>query len=106
MKYCSHCGHPNQDGAMFCGACGKPLSPNTGSNGVGGQSSHATNAKAGGSWIDSLNEYVGNDRPADLNWKVLFTDVFKKHSVEEAEDIFICGMVTLATNIITSSVVR
>ena len=18
MKYCSHCGHPNQDGALFC----------------------------------------------------------------------------------------
>lgn len=91
MKYCSHCGHPNQDGALFCGACGKPLLQNTGSNCVGSQSHHTTNTKAGESWIDSLNEYVGNDRPADLNWKVLFTDVFKKHSVEEAEDIFICG---------------
>ena len=28
---------------------------------------------------------------ADLNWTVLFSDVFKSHSVEEAEDIFICG---------------
>lgn len=91
MKYCSHCGHPNQDGALFCGSCGKPLSPNTGSNGVGSQSSYTTNAKAGGSWIDSLNEYVGNDRPADLNWKVLFSDVFKSHTTEEAEEIFICG---------------
>ena len=91
MKYCSHCGHPNQDGALFCGACGKPLLQNTGSNCVGSQSHHTTNTKAGESWIDSLNEYVGNDRPADLNWKVLFTDVFKKHSAEEAEDIFICG---------------
>ena len=32
-----------------------------------------------------------NDRPADLNWKVLFSDVTKKHSTEEAEEIFICG---------------
>ena len=91
MRYCSNCGHPNQDGALFCGACGNPLSPNTGSNGVGSQRHHTTNTKAGGSWIDSLNEYVGNDRPADLNWKVLFSDVFKSHTTEEAEEIFICG---------------
>lgn len=57
----------------------------------GSQSSHTTNAKAGGSWIDSLNEYVGNDRPADLNWKILFSDVFKSHTTEEAEEIFIWG---------------
>ena len=86
MKYCSHCGHPNQDGTLFCGACGKPLSPNMERNGVGSQSHHTTNRKAGGSWIDSLNEYVGNDRPADLNWQVLFSDVFKLHTTEEAED--------------------
>ena len=94
MKYCSHCGHPNQDGTLFCGACGKPLSPNMERNGVGSQSHHTTNRKAGGSWIDSLNEYVGNDRPADLNWQVLFSDVFKLHTTEEAEDFFICGTKT------------
>lgn len=91
MKYCSHCGHPNQDGALFCGACGKPLSPNTRSNDVGSQSHHTTNTKAGGLWIDSLNDYVGHDKPADLNWRVLFSDVFKHHTSEEAEAIFICG---------------
>ncbi len=26
-----------------------------------------------------------------LNWKDLFSDVFRKHTNEEAEDIFICG---------------
>ena len=80
MKYCNHCAHPNQDEALFCGACGRPLSNNTERDGTGRQSHHATNAKAGGSWIDSLNEYVGNDGPADLNWKVLFSDVFKSHT--------------------------
>ena len=45
----------------------------------------------GESFIDHINDYVGNDKPADLNWRMLFTDVFKSHSVEEAEDIFICG---------------
>lgn len=91
MKYCSHCGHPNQDGASFCGSCGKPLSQNKENGGTGTPHGHADNGKSSGSWIDSLNEYVGNDRPADLNWKVLFTDVFKPHTTEEAEEIFICG---------------
>ena len=25
MKYCSHCGHPNQEDAFFSGSCGRPL---------------------------------------------------------------------------------
>lgn len=91
MKYCSHCNHPNQDGALFCGGCGKPLPQSTGNSGTGNKRSYV---KSGGKWIDSLNEYVGNDRPVDLNWKVLFSDVFKSHTTEEAEDIFICGTKT------------
>ena len=91
MLYCSHCGHPNQDGALFCGGCGKPLSQDKGNSQTLKQVNHANHGKSSGSWIDSLNEYVGNDRPADLNWKVLFTDVFKPHTTEEAEEIFICG---------------
>lgn len=91
MKYCSYCGHQNQDDALFCGGCGKPLSQNIRNSGIGNQNIHYTNGNGGRSWIDSLNEYVGNDRPADLNWKMLFSDVFKSHTIEEAEDIFICG---------------
>lgn len=41
--------------------------------------------------IDSLNSYVGSDRAANLNWRVLFTDVFKSHTQDEADEIFICG---------------
>ena len=93
MIYCNYCGHQNQEGAAFCGNCGKPLNTNINQRATS-ESYQQSGSKAsanGKSWVDSLNDYVGNDRPADLNWKVLFTDVFKKHSVEEAEDIFICG---------------
>lgn len=100
MIYCTQCGHPNQDGAMFCGGCGRPLSNNTVMNNNNSSSSNTQSTKQehkdstvknNGSWIDSLNDYVGNDRPADLNWRVLFSDVFKTHTTEEAEFIFICG---------------
>lgn len=92
MKYCNYCGHANQDSAMFCGNCGRPLdtTKDQRTNNDSYQQKSTASSK-GNSWVDSLNDYVGNDRPADLNWKVLFTDVFKKHTVEEAEDIFICG---------------
>lgn len=92
MKYCNYCGHANQDSAMFCGNCGRPLDTTKGQRtNNGSYQQRSTASSKGNSWVDSLNDYVGNDRPADLNWKVLFTDVFKKHTVEGAEDIFICG---------------
>lgn len=92
MKYCNYCGHANQDSAMFCGNCGRPLDTTKGQRtNNGSYQQRSTASSKGNSWVDSLNDYVGNDRPADLNWKVLFTDVFKQHTVEEAEDIFICG---------------
>lgn len=81
MKYCNYCGHVNPENAEYCGKCGKRL--NIGSN-----------ADKNSSWVDSLNDYVGNRKPADLNWKVLFSDVFKKHTKEDAENIFICGTST------------
>lgn len=76
MKHCSHCGFPLSDDALYCGRCGYK---------------QASRKPVGESFIDHINDYVGNDKPADLNWRMLFTDVFKSHSVEEAEDIFICG---------------
>ena len=92
MKYCNYCGHPNQEGSLFCGSCGKPLSGNIADNSSTDTTRQERSAsKDKSSWVDSLNEYVGNDRPADLNWKVLFLDVFKSHTTEEAEAIFICG---------------
>lgn len=92
MKYCNYCGHANRGSAMFCGNCGRPLDTTKDQRtNNGSYQQRSTASSKGNSWVDSLNDYVGNDRPADLNWKVLFTDVFKKHTVEEAEDIFICG---------------
>lgn len=57
MKYCSHCGHPNQDEDLFCSNCGKPLSPSKPNNGTGKRSNRSSRKKGGESWIDSLNEY-------------------------------------------------
>lgn len=51
------------------------------------------NGKGNSSFVGSINDYIGNDGVADLNWKVLFSDVFKSHTRQEAEEIFICGTI-------------
>lgn len=96
MRYCPNCGNPIPDDARFCGRCGSDLQPLQGGQRTQRSNNNGNHAQSRGqsaasSFVDHLNEYVGNDRPADLNWRMLFTDVFKSHTVEEAEDIFICG---------------
>lgn len=84
MKTCSKCGSQNQDNANFCGKCGASLTDATTVN----------KEQVGTSFFERINEYVGNENPTDLNWKALFSDVFRKHTKEEAEQIFICGTKT------------
>lgn len=83
MKYCTNCGLANEENANFCAKCGRSL-----------LSTETLTNEQNSSWVNHLNDYVGNNRPADLNWKVLFSDVLKKHTREEAEEIFICGTKT------------
>lgn len=93
---CKHCGNTNLEGALYCGHCGKPLETNTDGNISNWASTQKgpSEPKGNPSWVEALNGYVGNTSPANLNWKVLFTDVFKSHTAEEAETIFICGTKT------------
>lgn len=90
MAYCSFCGKPLQDGAAFCGNCGKPVNSSTSSS---SQENHSTSASGHGgrSFFDHLNDYIGNEGSADLNWRVLFSEVTQKHTSEEAEEVFIYG---------------
>lgn len=89
MIHCDNCGHYNQEDALFCGKCGTRLAINANNGQRDERGEHKEESES--SWIGSLNEYIGNDKPAELNWKMLFTDVFKHHTREEAEQIFICG---------------
>lgn len=108
MKYCSNCGKPMDDKDAFCGNCGKKSVIIGGSDAGAvpppfqpqwqgwqqpyqGQQPGGTNKSS--SIIGSINDYIGNDKPVKLNWKVLFTDVFKRHTTAEAEEIFVCGTV-------------
>ena len=88
MKFCGNCGTSTGDDSCFCGNCGYRF-PDVVSTVESEAETETTSAYD--KFVDFLNTYIGNDKKAELNWKTLFTDVFNRHSREEAEDIFIVG---------------
>ena len=88
MKFCGNCGTSTGDDSCFCGNCGYRF-PDVVSTVESEAETETTSAYD--KFVDFLYTYIGNDKKAELNWKTLFTDVFNRHSREEAEDIFIVG---------------
>ena len=104
--YCSSCGRPISPTDVYCKFCGKKNTMNSATpnnsydqnndnkdyTNETKQQAYSEDAKVGSQSIfDKINDYVGNTGSRDLNWKDLFSDVFKQHSTDEAEEIFICG---------------
>lgn len=90
MAYCGNCGKKIADGSSFCGYCGAPVhaqSVNDPNDNDPKTKQESTNSTI----IGGINDYMGNTNSVKLNWKDLFSAVFKKHTREEAEEIFICG---------------
>lgn len=86
-KFCGHCGSPLADGARFCGTCGNKVGETT-------TPKKQKPVTPSDSLLGHLNNYLGNTDGASLNWKYLFSGVFNKHTIDEAESIFICGTKT------------
>lgn len=84
MKYCSKCGAPQNDEANFCSNCGNGFANNH-------IDEHQKTAKKRGSILNRVYKYLGSEKNPNMNWRFLFSDIFKKHSNEDAEKIFICG---------------
>ena len=82
MKYCTACGSKNADEARFCTSCGKPFSHR--------ETASKKTSPSGNVISDFFTDYIGTQK-SEVNWKILFTDIFKQHTREEAEEIFICG---------------
>lgn len=99
MAYCVNCGNQLDDGGAFCGRCGHkvgtPVQESTGETpnpAYGSGKTASTGTATSSSFVGSINSYLGSKTEVNnLNWKDLFSDVFRKHTNQEAEDIFICG---------------
>ena len=97
---CCECGSKLNPNDRICPNCGCPVSnsdgfagtrTSDGNNPTKAQTPSKADNAGSSSWVNHLNDYVGNDGPADLNWRVLFSDIGQKHTTEEAEEIFIVG---------------
>lgn len=106
VKFCPSCGvpvtqqpEPEEPVAVnqFCPGCGAKLAaPNAKFCGACGRKLEAPAAASGGKDLlgsirDKLDEITGNEKQKDLKLKDLFSEVFQKHTKEEAEEIFISG---------------
>lgn len=98
MNTCKHCGHPIMDEDAYCGNCGyattitedeetiRPESPEKNQN-----NTEHVSQEHNSSVVDAVNKYVGNNSPGTITWRDLFIDIFKKHSLNDIEDSFVCG---------------
>lgn len=101
---CAKCKRPLAATDRFCKYCGKKVAEPSESasfeetmkeekvnDKTEGTFSGERSEEASRSIFDKINDYVGNTGSKELNWKNLFSDVFKHHTTDEAEEIFICG---------------
>lgn len=93
MKICPKCHTENVTEANFCKRCGTPIVdvPDRET-----EQSDMQDTFSGGSQkktiYDSVNAFVDNTTAhVDVHLRDLYSNVFKHHTMEEAEDIFICG---------------
>lgn len=90
MKYCGSCGNQLIDEAQFCPYCGSQC------NSRSGGTANRAEGESGltdlfDKLTDSVSKMTGGDDVVRPPFKKIFSQVFKKHSRQEAEEIFIYG---------------
>ncbi|MGT2742069.1 PrsW family glutamic-type intramembrane protease [Streptococcus plurextorum] len=83
-KTCPKCQLLNTTGSPFCSNCGARM------DGTGRASMDTANDIVGGI-ANKINSVTGGEGAVELRMRDLFSDVFKKHTREEAENLFACG---------------
>ncbi len=92
--FCTNCGAENNTKSKFCVKCGQSL-VKVSDDGMETKAEQPKSSKESGSIFDSatsrLNQWTGGTGAVKVSWKDFFSEVFKSHTEEEAEDIFIAG---------------
>lgn len=94
FKFCTNCGAKNVKGAKFCKQCGTPFSPNrfqTDKNSEQEPHREESRSSVMGSATAKLNSWTGGHGEVKISLRSFFSEVFKKHTQTEAEEIFIVG---------------
>lgn len=108
--FCLWCGAKAESGDRFCPECGRSLSQggpgpqqnagwqnagqqNTGQAGGGfTKDEFISMSKSGvGKFVDAINDMTGQEGKTDIRLRELVSEVFRRHTVEEREELFISG---------------
>lgn len=108
--FCLWCGAKVESGDRFCPECGRSLSQggpgpqqnagwqnagqqNTGQVGGGfTKDEFISMSKSGvGKFVDAINDMTGQEGKTDIRLRELVSEVFRRHTVEEREELFISG---------------
>ena len=88
--YCKVCGKEISEGSAFCTGCGSPVEAITQNNITTGNAAVFA-SKQVDRFTQTVNEIAGGEGAVKLRFKDLFSEVFKKHDTDKADEIFICG---------------
>ncbi len=91
--FCKVCGKELSEDALFCTGCGNPVNQ-TSTNTTSTASASEYAAKQVDKFTQTVNEIAGGHGAVKLRFKDLFSEVFKKHDSDQADEIFICGTKT------------
>ena len=89
---CSKCSFVNNIGSPYCPNCG------TNMNGEANSTIDAANEFLE-NFTSKLNSMTGGTEPVELRIRDLFSEVFKPHTRQEAENVFACGSSTTTPKI-------
>ena len=93
-KICLKCGSELSDNAKFCSKCGNSLIPNNSRQDQMEMQKEDVlkKVKKGvGGFVNTINEMTGQEGNVEIRLKELVSGVFKKHSLAERDELFICG---------------
>lgn len=111
MNFCPNCGNKVSEAAKFCGGCGTTLAVSedlrASSAELNQQQTANIDIKSSTEGIfrnatKAISKYTGEEESLNVNLKELFSEVSKKHTAEESDEIFIVG--TEKTTPITSEI--
>lgn len=108
-KFCQFCGNELNGNAKFCGKCGNSVVVQETTTVTGGvepvtpmQPDNAAKSLLN-SATKTIGKYAGEEESLSIDLKELFSEVPKKHTSDEADEIFIVGTKNTTPDIMTIS---
>lgn len=87
--YCYNCGKEIQPGQIYCTGCGAQVAQNQ--QKTTDEAVKASVKKGMHDFTSTINNLAGEGGDVDIHLDVLFSEVFKPHTKQEQEDLFVCG---------------